>query len=628
MPLNGSRVAIVLLIAVCLSPIFAQTKTEPSPVLDELLKQYRSLGLPLPPKDAKLVSYQFGFGFKFVERKPGDADAKVTKGWRGGHTVALLIGPAKNQLSRLLLSMSEVDQGGTTEVAPEPHAVEPFMASKTDVADESTPSPANTIEFDKPPVDPFVLAIQCHSLGWTKLAKYLFDASQKGAKVSPRDRLNHLAWKYWKRTAFKPDPNRALVAKHLRELLQQQNDLRTKQNQEFVRYLELAAAPGKAKPGSVEALVDDLINYDEHWYSVPHFAPERVEFDPHDRYWAIVRLGFAAIPTLIEHLEDDRLTQAMMSDAKNTYVGFRVRNVVLRILFGFVQPPRLKSPPRRDFNPKTEALAWWEQARKVSEEAYLLEHVYSVEHPLAARAWERDRPRVNSVMLCVISAKYPKDLSRIYRRVLEGEQADEEWLLPDAVLRSSLRREEKVDLLSPAARQKDPDRYLNAIRAVQKLDQARFCALVLDRIQAFPTEGPFSPPGPEAHLMQLVRECGDPRVWEAARDLAKRAPVGLRIEVLYWIGEKGERGHLREKLQLLKTFLDDMAVRAGSSNFGERFFAASAYPRIEVRDFAALTLAGLVGIDIPENARRSKEEWARIRTQVKAAVEAELSRHR
>jgi hypothetical protein len=636
MSLKKSRVATVLLVGVCLSAIFAGPKTEPSTVLDELLKQYRSLGLPLPPKDAKLVRYEYAFGMTFVTVDPS-GNKTVRKPSRRWFTLALLVGQAKNQRSRLLQGLSEEETWEPTKVAPEPEAVEPFIDPDAHLGRELTPYPGNTIDFEKPPVDPFVLAIQCRSLGWTRLAKYLLETSQKDAKLALRDRLNHLAWNHWKRTAFRPGSDRALAAKRLRKLLEQCSDFDTEENREFVRCLELAAAPSKAKPGSIEGLVDDLVNYDEKWSYEPRAATPRDELDPQDCYWAIVGRGFAAVPTLIDHLDDDRLTQAMVSERKRTTVittvGFRVRDAALLILKGLAGPSALQStewPPRADARTKAEALAWWQQARKVPEEQYLLDHVYfGKQHP--------SEPFTHIVpdMLFVMSVKYPNDLPRIYRRVLDDEPADAEWLLPRLVSRSTLRREEKVGILSVAARHKNPDHYLDALRALQKLDQVRFSELLLRQIQAFPTEGPFSP-GPESHLLQLARQCDDPRVWEAVRDLAKRAPVGLRIEVLYWMGGKEEHRHLpekpefhlREKLELLRPFLDDATLRQWESNADSGPFAASHYSRIEVRDFAALALGELLGIDIPENTRRTKEEWARTRTQVKAVMEAELSRRR
>src|SRR5262245_54428794 len=57
-----ARCAIALLASVWLWCGFGGFAAEPAPSLDELLKEYRALGLPLPPKEAKLVRYEAGGG--------------------------------------------------------------------------------------------------------------------------------------------------------------------------------------------------------------------------------------------------------------------------------------------------------------------------------------------------------------------------------------------------------------------------------------------------------------------------------------------------------------------------------------------------------------------------------------
>ena len=81
-------------------------------------------------------------------------------------------------------------------------------------------------------------------------------------------------------------------------------------NRALLKSLDLALVPSKAKPGSLEALIDDLVDYAANTGTLGSYPRE-------DRYWRIAELGFDAVPALIDHLDDDRLTRAMMKGFNN-----------------------------------------------------------------------------------------------------------------------------------------------------------------------------------------------------------------------------------------------------------------------------------------------------------------------
>src|SRR5437762_2659507 len=117
---------------------------EPLPSLDELLKLYTDLGLPLPPKDAKLVRYE-------VERK-GQTE----------YYLAIPIKPLDAEFK-------------AKEIAPEPSAADGVKIGQLNGR----------------------LAIECHSLGWSKLAERILELSQKDAKEPLKKKLINDAWSYW-----------------------------------------------------------------------------------------------------------------------------------------------------------------------------------------------------------------------------------------------------------------------------------------------------------------------------------------------------------------------------------------------------------------------------------------------
>ena len=58
------------------------------------------------------------------------------------------------------------------------------------------------------------------------------------------------------------------------------------------------------------------------------------------------------------------------------------------------------------------------------------------------------------------------------------------------------------------------------------------------------------------------------------------------------------------------------------------FFSADTYEQIEVRDFAALQIAEMLGIKIKDDPKRTPAEWAKIRAQVQEAMKRELGKEK
>src|SRR5205823_1409726 len=153
---------------------------------------------------------------------------------------------------------------------------------------------------------------------------------------------------------------------------------KTKAN--FLNALRKTMQPSGAKPGSVEAMIDDLI----HVSGVPNrystfgvsSTTDPIEMWNDPRYAKLALQGFAAVPALIEHLEDDRITHALQT-GENMFVP-RYLTVgefaqsMLGSLAGDELPPGdpLVSVPIT----KQAAQAWWERASLHSEEVYLLTH--------------------------------------------------------------------------------------------------------------------------------------------------------------------------------------------------------------------------------------------------------------
>jgi hypothetical protein len=568
--------------------------------LELLLEDYRALGLPLPPKEARLVRYEAGGG--------GIVNRKVQP---KSYSLAFEVKPATKAENPVLLA-------GTLEWQPSwnPHTEE--VRPDSDTVQDLAPAGDAALVF----------AIQCHARGWDKLAQFLHERSQKQATISPRNQLVELAWYYWQGHLTQPKIDRAPSAKHLRELIQRDKKLDTEANRALLKSLDLALVPSKAKPGSIEALIDDLVDYESNTGTLGIFEPE-------DRYWRVAKLGFEAVPALIRHLDDDRLTRAMMMGFNNFRSwNLRVRDVVGDLLEGLAAEELTRGTEgedvgggwlRRQQGYRITAAAaekWWKKAQKVGEETYLLSHV------LPPQAKEGKPGHISPHLLNVVLAKYPKHIPSLYRKVLDERPELDSWLLADAFLRCKLPNKDKLDAFLHAAKHKDNQHRLPAFHAIKDLDKKEFTSLLITTIEGFPKDVPGAYwLCPEAHIAGLAIESEDPRVWQILEKVAKRSALGLRMELLNHFSDPKDDRHRPERIRLLASFLDDAALRDEDSD--KRFEGPGAgfpYHKIEVRDFVALQIAYMLRIEVELNLERTPEQWAKIRSQVQETMKQEMDK--
>ena len=133
-------------------------------------------------------------------------------------------------------------------------------------------------------------------------------------------------------------------------------------------------------------------------------------------YQQLVRLGFSAVPTLLDHFDDDRLTRTRTdSDIHGSYYQLRVRDLVSEILeklagSDIAQNWRWRAGDRvssLDQVEKKDVLAWWLNAQKVGEEVYLVRQAANPEVGRYSN-WTPQQSRRNQIE--IIAHKYPKNL--------------------------------------------------------------------------------------------------------------------------------------------------------------------------------------------------------------------------
>ncbi len=576
------------LVAACVAATLAWQPT-PQKRFDRYVTAYRAYGLPTPPADAPLVRFLADPGW--IE------DGKVMRPVR--YELGFLVRPARADKPAVVFT-----RFGECQLSPSGPSVQP-------VVPKSAAVPPGTQYADP------VFAAQCALRGWNELARAAWgkvirragaDAGEDGDdSTDPQLTLAADAWRYWEGVRQSPQGDRAAVLKHWKLLLATHPDQFGGLERELVRCLELALVPSTAKPGSIEAMIDDLVEATE-TPGVGHVGEER--------YTRLAARGFDAVPALLDHLNDDRLIRATFwYCTRPGTVYYRVGDAARYLLRALADG----TEPKPDARGEDAALkTWWAKARAVGEEKYLVGRA----HDAIANGHGP-----NDVTLCALGARYPRRLDELYRELLDkGPGFPGDGSMAKAVARSELPREAKQKLLSRTAKHPDRRNRWGGLAYLHDIDPREADRLLIETLETVPDKlpGPDSA-STEKSFARLAAKSTNPRVWAVLAKTVKRVEPGSRVEFLGEVAEGFDESLRARRLAFLADFLDDTAVRdiTGDKKEHSGARAADEFPRLEVRNFAAMELAMLLSLETKPKENWTPVDWAKLRADVRVALARE-----
>jgi hypothetical protein len=584
--------------------------------LDQLLADYRFFGLPFPPDRAPLVRLEEQPGHTLLVFTPDGKKETITS--PPPYVLAFLVEPAaKDRDAKLLV--------GTRTLFRKANQVGPVLDSQR--------LKNNDIETCQlSPSEAMTVALQMHARGWT-IAETLL---QKGFKEeddrAPRTALRLLAWDYWNERLLDPAADYwPAASRQMKALLADERELDTPENRQLLKSLEAALLPSKAKAGSMAALIDDLINVRaaKKWHSQPDDV----------RYWRVFNLGFDAVPALIKALADDRLTHWLqishrIGSWQEWKYHYRVRDLAADLLRSIAgeQAARHWSNDRNDAAGEArDVKAWWDEAQKEGEEAYLLAHVLPPPGNDDARDGHySSQSRWPDYKLSrLLAKKYPLRLPRLYRTVLETRPHTISWPLTEAIAGSSLPHEEKVELLALGAANKSLGHRWAAMEELKKLDGDRFVTALVATLDGLPRKQEnLDLNYDEADFARLVSASDDPRAWRALEGTTLRADPCLRMEILKNTADSATPAQRRLRLAFLAAFLNDDNVRDVIANkeLFDSINSGTLRPSMEVRNFAAMQIAELRGTPVDPTPDWDITTWAILRIRMSVVAKYGLAR--
>jgi hypothetical protein len=514
----------------------------PHPTLEHIAKDYERYKLPLPKPNWRLVETRIG---SLAFRSPENRGENQFSGIYASHEdepgtpldAAEVAKRLKND-AKYLGEVSQRDQLTCLAVQCRHHGLK-------ELADAL-----------------YSRSVGFHRLPYPELSLGKFGTFPGGPPEAVEIGLRNNAFAHWTGQITERGRDRRPALEALRVVAPDHPDTRD---------LELTLKPSTAARGSIEALIDQLVEYE-----IDIGFEDRCEFS------AVIRLaefGFDAVPALIEHWNDRRFTRQLIGIGPVVYnpLGFgpyrevRVGDVwdvckwILNSLLGF---------PDYDGD-AGKALKAYGRARLVGEERWLAER--------ASKDFQ------NRDVLRALGSRFPERLAPIYQTVLLKDPVVDSGLLAELIGASRLPRAEKVKLLEEGARHREIRHRVPAVGALKAADDRVFRKHLLAGLKAIePDEsdddGEYVPRRRFAELMPLTddREC-----WDEFFAASKRVPSQRYFHVAHarrMDGPEPSNAPRYETLRFLMRFLTD-DTRSDDYSIGDlaawQIFAMTDIPHSE-----------------------------------------------
>ena len=358
-----------------------------------------------------------------------------------------------------------------------------------------------------------------------------------------------------------------------------------------------------APDDSVEGLLVKWGSLKSRMRHLGYFDEKTVEEDQPAR--AIFEKGLVALPELQRLAEDQRLTRHVDSAfMKKPEQRFRLGDLAQKLIKemkGSLAEEKDEVPAlERDFFEK------------------------------AAVTWKSDKiVSFHEVPLRILSKRHPSSLLEFCSK--PSSDFSEEchfFSLSEAIVKASLPREQKVTALSQLAlRLKSISQKRGVLQNLAKFDQAACIALVRPLLAQFPkdVEGPYWL-SEIANFTHVIAQLEDDGIWTDYLEVAQRASVGLRMEMMNPLNYRYLKDRNRaRRVAFLAAFLDDDTLRKLSSSSHQYSgpCAGFTFPKIEVRNFVATKIASLLSMPDEPTEFWKKQDWAQFRARVEERLKSE-----
>lgn len=443
-----------------------------------------------------------------------------------------------------------------------------------------------------------------------------------------QDALGAIVWGYWFNESFKPDTDRAAVHSRLALAVDEFSALQPADQWRQGAFTKLLATmkdslkPSTAEPGSLKAMIDsltevsiDISNREIWWESAQHGG------DPIPAVLSELMLaGFEAVPILLDHLSDTRLTRSTTTPMFNGSTAPLTVGMFAEALLSNLagEPLRVVYGVDNGLLFSREFYEWWNEASQRTEHEYYVDLLANPrsQYFLSAALGDETAARI-------LGHKYPESLGNLYLKAVEVDERQAR-ALHAGIANGKLPTSEKVRLLMAGARSQSSSVRSGALGTMLELDKEQTVAELIRQFReldpALEHESPWT--SDAVQYAQLVQLADNEALWQALEEFTRRAEPGLRIHILGRTYRWDDKTRTRHALKFVAAFLDDPdECHRRDMGSGRQF--AEGWGSITVGDFASLHLGELLKLSPEPKPEWTQRHWRHHKRQVRAALKEE-----
>lgn len=565
-------------------------ESKPAPTqadLDRLVVLYKELKLPLPPPEAPLVKSipwtddGSSGGVYLIKQGTKETGSWVMKGtsivhdlnWhfqpfdlktlRAEQILGWMHGPPFNQDSMLFFAIVEKTRGN----------------------DRLALDCLKRVYLDPPGFSKFVPPMPRPASG-----KY-------------EDFLVAFAANHWMNQIFDAKVDRRVPLAELTTLTTNHPWLKNEFVSGAIKGLEATIKNRYTGSDKTEQLIDALCDSSVIQYST--FGIEENDKGKLKEVEAIVDLGYSAMPALIKHFEDPRLSRGVFQSSFGTYSSYVTVGEICTNLAREMAGMRAQSDTEHE---KNEVKVWWSNVSSRTDKNMYLS---------ALSKGDANGP--SEAVLRNVSKRYPDLLSPVLDDILKNRKQQYTWGLLQAMKDSSLDRKDVAEAALRACRSGNYDHVHAGLWVLRDVDKDRFEKTLVWVLKNLPNKLKDSFNSRVASFAQIVGNSDSPIAWQTLADITVKAERDLKVEYIresLSVREFSKIGK-HEALRFLLGFIDDTALTGWKSQ------GKDARERSIGEDVAMYAGHILQVTDMPAyNAPVS--DWTKFRATMKMRIKAEI----
>ncbi len=412
-----------------------------------------------------------------------------------------------------------------------------------------------------------------------------------------------------------PKPDFQTIKRRIETLVADRPILKSKTTDWLLTSLTASVDHPKPKPDSLEALIDDYL------LSGGIHGGLGLGENSHPARKELVLRGFKVIPTLIQHLDDKRMTNHLMQGFNNFSSYPMTADLVINSYLQSFANDEMGSnwlDRQKGYTSKKDAvLAWWKKASAMGEKAYVKRYTVT--------EGEKKKIELSNDLLLIAAARYPDLIPGFYSSLLKTKH--QSYDVAGALgghPRIPMETRKKL-LLQGVATEKDEHRN-SALRQLFQIDSKKAEALLLGLIKKGPktTRGEYWT-DQNARLTHFVSKTTNREIWLATEKYINRALLGMRMELLDHLSPPTDAP--REVLQIFLRIHDRYASNKTlrKNSLSRKFDGPGAgfpYDKLELRNFIHIHYGRWLKVEArpPDREEQTPEKWAAFRADVSRAM--------